>query len=75
MIKMPLGILLYDESRHIQWVNPYLQLYLGDKDAIGKIDVFTTRSYVAIARAQADKALARLRDGRIKGRRFRVARV
>ncbi|MCD5484452.1 DHH family phosphoesterase [Lactobacillus delbrueckii] len=36
MIKMPLGILLYDESRHIQWVNPYLQLYLGDKDAIGK---------------------------------------
>lgn len=36
VIKMPLGILLYDESRHIQWVNPYLQLYLGDKDAIGK---------------------------------------
>lgn len=36
MIKMPLGILLYDESRHIQWVNPYLQLYLGDKDALGK---------------------------------------
>lgn len=36
MIKMPLGILLYDESRHIQWVNPYLLLYLGDKDAIGK---------------------------------------
>lgn len=36
MIKMPLGILLYDESRHIQWVNPYLQLYMGDKDAIGK---------------------------------------
>lgn len=36
MIKMPLGILLYDESRHIQWVNPYLQLYLGDKDAICK---------------------------------------
>lgn len=36
MIKMPLGILLYDKSRHIQWVNPYLQLYLGDKDAIGK---------------------------------------
>ena len=45
------------------------------RDAIGKIDVFATRSYVAIARAQADKALARLRDGRIKGRRFRVARV
>lgn len=36
MIKMPLGILLYDESRRIQWVNPYLQLYLGEKDVIGQ---------------------------------------
>lgn len=35
MIKMPLGILLYDEDRQIQWVNPYLQLYLKDKDLIG----------------------------------------
>ncbi|WEV39801.1 DHH family phosphoesterase [Lactobacillus sp. ESL0684] len=35
MIKMPLGILLYDESRQIQWVNPYLQLYLKDDDLIG----------------------------------------
>lgn len=42
------------------------------KDAIGKIDVFATRSYVAIARKQAEQALARLRAGKIKGRRFRV---
>jgi ATP-independent RNA helicase DbpA len=42
------------------------------KDAIGKIDVYATRSYVAIARAQAPNALARLRAGKIKGRRFRV---
>jgi ATP-independent RNA helicase DbpA len=41
--------------------------------AIGKIDVQATRSYVAIARAQAPLALARLREGKIKGRRFRVA--
>jgi ATP-independent RNA helicase DbpA len=39
---------------------------------IGKIDVFATRAYVAIARAHANKALQRLRDGRIKGRNFRV---
>ncbi|NUO71449.1 MAG: ATP-dependent RNA helicase DbpA [Frateuria sp.] len=39
---------------------------------IGKIDVFATRAYVAIARAQANKALERLRAGRIKGRNFRV---
>lgn len=35
MIKMPLGILLYDDDRQIQWVNPYLQLYLKDEDLIG----------------------------------------
>ena len=45
------------------------------KDAIGKIDVFATRSYVAIARAQAHHALAQLRAGKIKGRKFRVNRL
>ncbi len=45
------------------------------KDAIGKIDVFATRSYVAIARRQADNALAALRQGKIKGRKFRVNRL
>jgi ATP-independent RNA helicase DbpA len=44
---------------------------LAAKD-IGKIDVFATRAYVAIARALAAKALERLRAGRIKGRNFRV---
>ena len=43
------------------------------KDEIGKIDVFATRSYVAIARAQAKHALAQLRAGKIKGRKFRVS--
>ena len=42
------------------------------KEAIGKIDVFATRSYVAIARAEARHALERLRAGKIKGRRFRI---
>ncbi len=39
---------------------------------VGKIDVFATRAYVAISRALANKALQRLREGRIKGRNFRV---
>ncbi|MGH8086591.1 MAG: ATP-dependent RNA helicase DbpA [Lysobacter sp.] len=43
--------------------------------AIGKIDVFATRSYVAIARDKAGTALARLREGKIKGRRFRINRL
>ena len=41
-------------------------------DAIGKIDVFTIRAYVAIRRDVANKALSRLRAGKIKGRNFRV---
>ena len=41
----------------------------------GKIDVFATRSYVAIRRTDADKALARLQAGKIKGRKLRVSRL
>jgi len=44
-------------------------------DAVGKIDVFATRAYVAVARDLAGKALSRLRAGRIKGRNFRVERI
>jgi len=43
------------------------------KDSIGKIDVFATRSYVAIARNHARHALSQLRAGKIKGRKFRVS--
>jgi ATP-independent RNA helicase DbpA len=41
-------------------------------DAVGKIDTFATRTYVAIKRAYAQKALEKLRAGKIKGRSFRV---
>ncbi|WP_045738172.1 ATP-dependent RNA helicase DbpA [Xanthomonas sp. MUS 060] len=41
--------------------------------AIGKIAIHPTRSYVAIARAHASKALTKLQAGKIKGRRFRVS--
>jgi ATP-independent RNA helicase DbpA len=44
-------------------------------DAIGKIDTYTTRSYVAVQRDQVARALERLRVGRIKGRNFRVRRL
>jgi ATP-dependent RNA helicase DbpA len=43
-----------------------------DAKDIGKIDVFATRAYVAISRTLANKALERLRSGKIKGRNFRV---
>ncbi|KFN42840.1 ATP-dependent RNA helicase DbpA [Arenimonas oryziterrae] len=41
-------------------------------DAVGKIDTFDTRTYVAIRRDLAKKALERLRAGKIKGRTLRV---
>ncbi|OAX59728.1 ATP-dependent RNA helicase DbpA [Xanthomonas graminis] len=43
--------------------------------AIGKIAIYATRSYVAIAREHAGKALAQLQAGKIKGRRFRVVKL
>ena len=43
--------------------------------AIGKIDVFATRAYVAVARDLAGKALTRLRASGIKGRKLRVERL
>ena len=44
-------------------------------DAIGKIDIFPTRSYVAVMRHLADNALNRLRAGGVKGRKFRIVRL
>jgi ATP-independent RNA helicase DbpA len=43
-------------------------------DAVGKIDIFATRAYVAVRREQADNAMNRLRAKGIKGRNFRIRR-
>ena len=39
---------------------------------VGKIDLFDFHTYVAIRRASADLALARLREHKIKGRYFKI---
>jgi len=41
---------------------------------VGKIEILDKLSYVAVNTAQAEKALARLRQGKIKGQKFRVQR-
>ena len=41
-------------------------------EAVGKIDTFATRTYVAVRSTLARKALDKLRAGKIKGRTFRV---
>jgi ATP-independent RNA helicase DbpA len=43
--------------------------------AVGKIDVFPTRTYVAVAQDWHEKAFQRLRSGKIKGRTIRVRRI
>jgi ATP-independent RNA helicase DbpA len=42
---------------------------------VGKIDVFPTRTYVAITQEWQEKAMQRLRAGKIKGRTFRIRRI
>ena len=44
-------------------------------DAIGKIDIFPKRTYVAVQRRSFEQALEVLRAGKIKGRKFRVRRL
>lgn len=46
-----------------------------DGKVVGKINVMDYVTYVAIERNQADKALGRLINGKIKGRKFKVRRV
>jgi ATP-dependent RNA helicase DbpA len=43
--------------------------------AVGKIDVFPTRTYVALERGVHAHAMRRLRAGKIKGRTFRIRRI
>jgi ATP-independent RNA helicase DbpA len=45
------------------------------KEAVGKINSFDTRTYVAIDRKVAKTALERLREGKIKGKKFRVRTI
>ncbi|RLQ23194.1 ATP-dependent RNA helicase DbpA [Seongchinamella sediminis] len=46
-----------------------------DGKAVGKINVTDYAAYVAIDRGVADKALGRLLNGKIKGRKFKVRRL
>ncbi|WP_125706200.1 DHH family phosphoesterase [Lacticaseibacillus daqingensis] len=36
LIKMPVGILIYNEQLEIEWANPYLQQYFGDAELLGQ---------------------------------------
>ena len=36
LIRMPIGILMFNENKEIDWVNPYLQSYFGKADVLGR---------------------------------------
>ena len=44
-------------------------------DDVGKIDIFSLHAYVAVKRGVVDEALVRLREGKIKGRVFKVRKL
>ena len=46
-----------------------------DGKAVGKINVMDYAAYVAVEQVVADKALGRLINGKIKGRKFKVRRL
>ncbi|HEY6131034.1 MAG TPA: ATP-dependent RNA helicase DbpA [Halioglobus sp.] len=46
-----------------------------DNAAVGKITVTENATYVAITRDEADQALGRLQQGKIKGRKFKVRKL
>ncbi len=35
LIRMPIGIILLNESEKIDWINPYMQAYLNKRDVLG----------------------------------------
>lgn len=36
LIKMPIGILLYDERKDVEWANPYMISQISDDDVLGR---------------------------------------
>lgn len=36
LVQMPIGIMLYDRNHEVQWVNPMMQKYLGDRTVLGR---------------------------------------
>lgn len=36
LVRMPMGILMYDKKMNIEWLNPFLRTYFGDEPALGR---------------------------------------
>ena len=63
LIKMPIGILLYNKQEEIQWMNPYLIKYFGKKDTLGrKLNVVDEELYQLFKGSQ-DYVMRRVKWG------------
>lgn len=63
MIKMPIGILLYNKEEEVQWMNPYLMKYFGKRDILGrKIKVIDSELYQLFHQSQ-DNEMRRVKWG------------
>ena len=36
LIRMPIGVLFYNNDNVVEWLNPYMQQYFGKEDVLGK---------------------------------------
>ncbi|WP_127849876.1 DHH family phosphoesterase [Lacticaseibacillus hulanensis] len=36
LVRMPMGILMYDKKMNIEWLNPFLRTYFGDEPTLGR---------------------------------------
>lgn len=62
IIQMPLGVILFNEQAEIDWVNPYLQSYLGEEIIVGRTltDVSNKLADVIKRWPDEDKRVTRL---------------
>lgn len=56
-LKMPIGMLIYDDQEKIQWMNPYLEKYFNQPNVIGvSLKDFNEKLYYQFKKYQYDEA-------------------
>ncbi|MFS7004557.1 DHH family phosphoesterase [Carnobacterium maltaromaticum] len=63
LIKMPIGILLYNEEYELQWANPYLQLYFGKQEVLGRKIADIDKELAGIIKKNQESGLTNIKWG------------
>lgn len=58
LIRMPMGIMMYDKKLNVEWINPFLSNYFGDEKVIGRnlADVDSELEQIVVNYEDSDKA-------------------